>query len=241
MMAITPYATVIVAVARIIKCIYPVLCLLRKSSHNLPVRSKFKFICGDELLDITEFQEDLHQQLLQIWSKLLFLSDEVLTAIQPSSAISVSVFNFQTSFQYSWMQREEHVRYDWGIGHHHCKCTQCMSGCLNAVHIIQQAVNWQCCLIFREKETLPQSFTRKNTDSGQLFTFNFSLKRWRKERERLWLKKFGRGLRWTNISVNVKSAGFILKQPSIFIVICAAHFIMLVLDLARWECRAVLD
>lgn len=138
-----------------------------------------------------------------------------------------------------WMQ--EHVRCDWGIGHDHCKCTQCMSGCLNAVHITQQAVNWQCRLIFREKETLPQSFTRKNTDSGQLFTFNFSLKRWRKERERLWLKKFGRGLRWTNISVNVKSAGFILKQPSIFIVICAAHFIMLVLDLARWECRAVLD
>lgn len=45
----------------------------------------------------------------------------------------------------------------------------------------------------------------------------------------------------TKISVNAKSAGFILKQFYIFIVICAAHFIMLVLDEARLECRAALD
>lgn len=116
-----------------------------------------------------------------------------------------------------------------------------MSGCLQLVHIIQQAVHLSYCLIFWEKETLPQPFTRNNTDSGQLFTFDFSLKRWRKEKERLWLKKCGRRLRWTNTSVNVKSAGFILKQPSILIVICAAHFIMLVLDPDWWECRDALD
>lgn len=35
-----------------------------------------------------------------------------------------------------------------------------------------------------------------------------------------------------NISVNVKSAGFILKYSSIFVVICAVHFTMLVLELS---------
>lgn len=96
---------------------------------------------------------------------------------------------------------------------------------------------------FWEKETLPQSFTRpKKKDSGQLFIFDFLLKRWRKERKSdCGWKKVEGGLTWTNISVNVKSAGFILKQPSIFIVICAAHFIMLVLELAWWERRAALD
>lgn len=46
---------------------------------------------------------------------------------------------------------------------------------------------------------------------------------------------------WTNISTNAKSAGFILKRPYILIVICAARFIMLVLDAARWERGAALD
>lgn len=52
-----------------------------------------------------------------------------------------------------------------------------LSGYLKLVHIIQQAMHLRCRLIFREKETLPQPFIRNNTDCGQLFTFDFSLKR----------------------------------------------------------------
>lgn len=66
-------------------------------------------------------------------------------------------------------------------------------------------------------------------------------RRWENERESVLEKKHRRRLRWTKISVNAKSAGFILKQFYIFLVICAAHFIMLVLDKSRWECRAALD
>lgn len=66
---------------------------------------------------------------------------------------------------------------------------------------------------------------RRNTGLGKCLHFIFH---WGGRRGR----KAEKSLRWTNISVNVKSAGFILKYSSIFIVICAVHFIMLVLDLS---------
>lgn len=95
---------------------------------------------------------------------------------------------------------------------------------------------------FWEKETLPQSFTRPKKKGlwSVVYIWFFAEKVEKREKEWLWLKKSGGG-GLTNISVNVKSTGFILKQPSIFIVICAAHFIMLVLELAWWERRAALD
>lgn len=98
-------------------------------------------------------------------------------------------------------------------------------------------------LFRKRKHYLSRSSEIKPSPFSCLYS-TFHRGRWRRERGRErecgW-KKHRQRLRWTNISVNAKSAGFILKQSNIFIVICAAHFIMLVLDEARWECRAALD